>query len=90
MFRNRSKQRGWLGAITLICLLATSCGNKEWRLGNFSSDPGVMNKRHDERDHALEYHSDNRWDTTKHYVKQHKKKDGKINLFKRDGFDWGF
>lgn len=77
---------------SLICLalLFASCGSQEWRLGGAPHDIKTIKRRDKERDVHLKYRLDQRWDTTKHYVKQHKKKDGKVNLFKRDGFDIGF
>ena len=52
-------------------------------------DPKVAKKRQNERDKMMERAEDFRVGTAKHYINEHKKKDGKINFFKRDGFDWG-
>ena len=71
-------------------LLFTSCGSNQWRHGNMYYDPKVAKKRQNERDDMMEHAEDFRVGTAKHYINEHKKRDGKINFFKRDGFDWGF
>lgn len=78
--------------VTLVglILLYSSCAKQDWRHGNYLHDPKVADKRQDERDKHFERADDFRVGTHKHYIKQHKKRDGKINFFKRDGFDWGF
>lgn len=76
-------------SITLM-LLFTSCASQEWRHGNYNHDPELTDKRQDERDKHFKRADKFRVGTTKHYINEHKKHDGKINLFKRDGFDWGF
>jgi len=77
-------------SLAVVTILLTSCGSKDWRLGGDPYNIKTINKRDKERDRHLDHRIDERWDTTKHYVKEHKKKDGKFNLFKRDGFDVGF
>lgn len=77
-------------ALVILMLMTASCGSNQWRLGGDQYNPSTIKKRDKERSKHLEHHIDERWDTTKHYVNQHKKKDGKINLFVRDGFDWSF
>ena len=76
--------------VIILTILITSCGSNQWRLGGDQYNPSTIEKRDKERSKHLDHHIDKRWDTTKHYVKQHKKKDGKFNLFVRDGFDVGF
>ena len=76
--------------IVAICMLFTSCAKQDWRHGNHYNDPNVADKRQDERDRHFKRADDFRVGTAKHYINEHKKHDGKINLFKRDGFDWGF
>lgn len=73
-----------------LALLMTSCGTQSWRLGNPDSDIKYIKKRDKERNRILQETIDLRKKKEKHYIKQYKKKDGKINLFKRDGYDWGF
>lgn len=70
--------------------LTVGCSSNQWRLGGDPYNPSTIKKRDNERDKHLDHYIDERWDNTKHYVKQHKKRDGKINLLKRDGFDIGF
>ena len=72
----------------MFTLMFSGCGDKRWRLGGDPYNTNTIERRDKERDIHLKYRLDHRWDTTKHYVKQHKKKDGKINLFKRDGFEF--
>lgn len=88
MSRFKRKQRNWLGVVLLI--LSPACANQEWRHGNYTSDPKIADKRQDERDRHFDRADEFRVGTPKHYIKEYKKHDGKINLFKRDGFDWGF
>jgi hypothetical protein len=71
-------------------LLFSSCAKQDWRHGNHYNDPDVAHKRQDERDRHYKRADAFRVGTAKHYINEHKKHDGKINLFKRDGFDWGF
>ena len=76
----------------IICtaLYMSSCASQEWRHGNYDNDPKINSKREKQRDKYMERANDFREGTAKHYINEHKKHDGKINLFKRDGFDWGF
>lgn len=76
--------------ILLSYMFLTSCANQDWRHGNYNRDLKVSKKRENERDRYMERAEDFRVGTAKHYINEHKKHDGKINLFKRDGFDWGF
>lgn len=71
----------------LVCILLTSCGSQEWRLGNPRNDLKIQNKRDNERDARMKRSLEIEENTTKHYIKQYKKRDGKLNLFYRDGFD---
>lgn len=75
---------------TVLVILFSSCANQEWRHGNYYQDPKIAKKRQDERDRYYKRADKFRVGTAKHYINEHKKHDGKINLFKRDGFDWGF
>ena len=75
--------------ISFVMSLA-SCGSQEYRLGNQYDDPKVMNKRDDERDRVLKRHTKAKTNNAKHYIKEYKSHDGEINLFRRDGFDWGY
>ena len=68
----------------------TSCGSQEWRYGNPYNDPKIMKKRQNERDRSQERAAKIRKKTTKHYIKEYKSHDGDINIFRRDGFDWGW
>lgn len=74
----------------LLLLMFTSCGSQTWRHGNPNDDYGVMKKREKERDRYMERANKFRKGTAKHYIKEWKSHDGDINLFRRDGFDWGF
>lgn len=74
----------------LVLLLVTSCGSQTWRHGNPHDDHGVMKKREKERDRHMERAADFRKGTAKHYIKEWKSHDGDINIFRRDGFDWGY
>jgi major membrane immunogen (membrane-anchored lipoprotein) len=76
----------------LICclVLLTSCGSQEYRLGNQYDDPKVISRRDDERDRVLNRQTKEKTNNAKHYIKEYKSHDGKINLFRRDGFDWGY
>ena len=76
--------------IILLLLLFGGCANQDWRHGNYSHDVKIGDKRQDERDKMMERAEDFRVGTAKHYIKEHKKHDGKNNFFIRDGFDWGF
>lgn len=76
--------------IFLPLLFICSCAKQDWRHGNYYNDPAVAKKRERQRDKYVERAEDFRVGTAKHYINEHKKKDGKINFFKRDGFDWGF
>ena len=75
-------------AVLLIAGITSSCGSDHWRLGNHNEDPKVMKKRQKERDRVTERANEYREGTAKHYIKEYKSHDGKINIFKRDGFDW--
>lgn len=90
----QQKQRGRMGTLSrvIICLATfmSSCATQDWRHGNYYSDPKVSKKREKQRDKYMERAEDFRVGTAKHYINEHKKHDGKINLFKRDGFDIGF
>ena len=83
-----------MGIIRIAFLVAlsfiASCANQDWRHGNYYSDPAVNKKREKERDKRMDRANNFREETAKHYINEHKKKDGKINFFRRDGFDWGF
>ena len=77
--------------LTVTCVLITcSCGSQSWRHGNYNSDHSVMKKREKERDNRMKRALKIEKNTAKHYINEYKKHDGKINFFKRDGFDWGF
>ena len=78
--------------LTILALvLLTGCGSQSWRLGTTTdNDVKYIKKRDKERDRILKETISLRKKKEKHYIKQHKKKDGKLNLFKRDGYDWGF
>ena len=71
-------------------MLLSSCASSDWRHGNYYDDPSTADKRQDHRDDITDRASEFRKGTAKHYINEHKKRDGKINLFTRDGFDWGF
>lgn len=71
-------------------MMITGCGSQEYRLGNQYDDPKVMDKRDDERDRVFKRHTKAKEKTAKRYIKEYKSHDGEINLFRRDGFDWGF
>lgn len=71
-------------------LMFTSCGSQQWRMGNQYDEMSVVKKREKERDRIMKRALKIQKNTAKHYIKEHKSHDGKINLFKRDGFDWGF
>lgn len=74
--------------VAIICLvLMTGCGSQEWRLGNQYSDMKVMKKREAERDKRMNRALNYQKNTAKYYIKEYKSHDGKINLFRRDGFD---
>ena len=73
--------------VTLTCMLLCSCGSQEWRLGNQYNDLKIQKKRENERDKRMERALEIEENTAKHYIKKYKSHDGKINLFKRDGFD---
>lgn len=75
--------------ITILTLLS-SCGSQDYRLGNQYDDPKVMSKRDDERDRVFKRHTKEKTNNAKQYIKEYKSHDGKINLFRRDGFDWGY
>ena len=49
-----------------------------------------MKKREKQRDQYMERANKIRKNTAKHYIKEYKSHDGDINIFRRDGFDWGF
>lgn len=68
----------------------SSCASQEWRHGNYYNDPKASSKREKQRDKYTERANNFREGTARHYINEHKKHDGKINLFIRDGFDWGF
>lgn len=70
-----------------MCLVFTSCGSQQWRLGNPTNDLSVQNKRENERDRRMNRALKIEKNTAKHYIKRYKSHDGKINLFRRDGFD---
>lgn len=76
--------------VITIAMVFTSCGSQEYRLGNPYGDPNLTKKRDNERDKIFERHTKAKKKIAKHYIKQYKSHDGKINLFKRDGFDVGF
>lgn len=91
MFRIEREQRNRMGTLRIILLLSlTSCAAPDWRHGNYYNDLPTGDKRHDHRDKITKRANNFREETAKHYINEHKKHDGKINLFKRDGFDWGF
>lgn len=69
-------------------MLLSSCGSKDWRHGNYYSDKSVTSKREKQRDKHMQRATDFRVGTAKHYINEHKKRDGKLNLFYRDGFDY--
>lgn len=73
--------------ILSCCVLMSSCGSKDWRLGNQHNDLKIQNKREDERDSRMKRALKIEKNTTKHYINEYKKRDGKLNLFYRDGFD---
>lgn len=73
-----------------MIVMFTSCGSQQWRLGNPHDDMKVVKKREKERDRRMNRALKIEKNTTKHYIKEYKSHDGKINLFKRDGFDWGY
>ena len=75
--------------ITSLIILS-SCGSQHDRLGNHYDDPTVMKKRDNERDRVFKRHTKAKEKIAKHYIKEYKSHDGKINLFRRDGFDWGY
>lgn len=80
-----------LQKITIVFItLLTSCANQDWRHGNYYRDPDITDKRQDEKDRYFKRADKFRVGTPKHYVNEHKKHDGKLNLFIRDGFDYGF
>ncbi len=82
---------GTLSRIAMCLMISlSSCATQEWRHGNYHNDLKVLKKREDQRDEYMTRAKDFRVGTTKHYIKEHKKHDGKINIFKRDGFDIGF
>ena len=66
------------------------CGSQQWRHGNHDSDISVMKKRDKQRDAYVKRANKIRKNTAKHYIGEWKSHDGDINLFRRDGFDWGF
>lgn len=82
------KTKSALVTLTIILCITTGCGSDAWRLGNHYEDPKVMKKRDKERDRMADHANDYRVGTAKHYIKKYKSHDGKINIFKRDGFDW--
>ena len=89
MFRYQRKQGCRMGTLRIIlaCVLLTGCGGQQWRHGNYYHDKSTTNKREKHRDQVTQRAADYREGTAKHYINQHKKRDGKINLFIRDGFD---
>ena len=74
----------------MMILMCSSCGSQEYRLGNQYDDPEVMDKRDDERDRVFKRHTKSKEKNAKRYIKEYKSHDGKLNLLRRDGFDWGF
>ena len=77
--------------LTLItCVLLTSCGSHTYKHGNYYHERHVMKKRENQRDDMQQQAAKYRKGTAKHYINEHKKHDGDINLFRRDGFDWGW
>ena len=68
-------------------MLLCSCGSKDWRLGNQYNDLKIQNKRENERDKRMDRALKIEKNTTKHYINEYKKHDGKWNLLYRDGFD---
>lgn len=74
----------------LLTLMMSSCANQDWRHGNYYQDPKVNAKRENHRDKIVSRAEDFRVGTAKHYTSEFKKRDGKLNLFYRDGFDWDF
>jgi major membrane immunogen (membrane-anchored lipoprotein) len=79
-----------VSSIIVTLILLTSCGSQDWRHGNPYGDTKIMKKRQDERDHYQERAAKIRKKTAKHYIKEYKSHDGDINVFRRDGFDWGW
>jgi len=74
--------------IAIICLaMMTGCGSQDWRLGNQYSDMKVTKKREAEKDRRMQRALNYQKNTAKYYIKEYKSHDGKINLFRRDGFD---
>ena len=71
-------------------MLCTSCGSSEWRHGNPHDDYSIMKKREKQRDQYMKRANKIRKNTAKHYIKEYKSHDGDINIFRRDGFDWGY
>jgi hypothetical protein len=74
----------------MIMILLPGCANQDWRHGNYNHDPKVNAKREKHRDKQMNRATDFRVGTAKHYTSEHKKRDGKLNLFYHDGFDWDF
>ena len=89
MSRYKRKQRNWLGVASIV-IMFTSCAAPDWRHGNYTKDVATTNKRQNERDKQFKRADSFRVGTAKHYINEHKKHDGKLNLFIRDGFDIGF
>ena len=75
------------GVMLLCVVLLTSCGSQQWRLGNPTNDLSVQKKREKARDERMYRALEIEKNTAKHYIKKYKSHDGKINLFRRDGFD---
>lgn len=74
--------------IAILCLvMLTGCGSQDWRLGNQYSDMKVTKKREAERDRRMNRALDYQKNTAKYYIKEYKSHDGKLNIFRRDGFD---
>lgn len=74
--------------IAILCLVMLSgCGSQDWRLGNQYSDMKVTKKREAERDRRMNRALDYQKNTAKYYIKEYKSHDGKLNIFRRDGFD---
>lgn len=71
-------------------MILSSCASPDWRHGNYYNDLATADKRDDHRDDVTKRANKFRKGTAKHYINEYKKHDGKINIFKRDGFDWGF
>lgn len=78
------------GILIVLLLTLTSCGSQQWRHGNYTDDRSVMKKREKQRDAYVERANRIRKNTAKHYIGEWKSHDGDVNLFRRDGFDWGF